>query len=220
MLLNQKGISVYWILSAILLIGLIVILALPHFYNLDTEKNIDDCTTNQKSIWVAATDYVKDFKTDFGGDLEVLRNTKKKEDPKNVYLLDKVFCPEQDRDKKDYIVYGKYIEERMESGEAKINTGVIVLCPELIKHHKHFLHKTFYENMSPTLLQNYMVDDLDFIDQQTKSDGNRKYQAVMDYITIWKTDKDAFSKRKEDSKYLIRQLFPESVKSQSSDFDF
>ena len=74
--------------------------------------------------------------------------------------------------------------------------------------------------MSPTLLQNYMVDDLDFIDQQTKSDGNRKYQAVMDYINIWKTDKDAFSKRKEDSKYLIRQLFPESVKSQSADFDF
>lgn len=31
MLLNNKGISVYWILSAILFVGLIFILALPHF---------------------------------------------------------------------------------------------------------------------------------------------------------------------------------------------
>jgi hypothetical protein len=31
MLRNQKGISVYWILSAILFIGLIFILALPNF---------------------------------------------------------------------------------------------------------------------------------------------------------------------------------------------
>ena len=218
MLLNQKGISVYWILSAILLIGLIFILALPHFFNLDTEKNVDDCTTNMKSIWVATTDYVKDFQTDFGGDLNLLCNTKKKEDPKNVYLLDKVFCPELGRDKKDYIVFGKYIEERLESGETKVNTGVIVICPQLIKHPKHFLDKTFYENMSPTLLQNYMVDDLDYIDQQTKSDGDRKYQLVMDYINIWKTDKDAFNKRKADTNALKKLLFPDAFKNQIEQF--
>lgn len=72
MLLNKKGISVYWILSAILFVGLIFILALPHFFNLDTEKNIDDCTNNMKVIWVATSDYLADFETDFGGDLNLL----------------------------------------------------------------------------------------------------------------------------------------------------
>lgn len=210
MLRNQKGISVYWILSAILFIGLIFILALPNFYNLDTEKNIDTCTTNMKSIWVAATDYVRDFGTDFGGDLDVLRNTRKKQDPKNSYLATTTFCPEIQRDKIDYIVYGKYVEERLESGELKQNTGVIVICPDLEKHPKHFLAKSFYENMSPTVLQNYMVDDLDYIDQQTKSNGQRKMQAVMRYIGFWKNDRDAFNKRKEDAAVFKRMLFPDN----------
>lgn len=213
MLLNQKGISVYWILSAILFIGLIFILALPNFYNLDTEKNIDTCTTNMKSIWVAATDYVRDFSTDFGGDLDVLRNTRKKQDPKNSYLATITYCPEIQRDKKNYIVYGKYVEERLESGELKQNTGVIVICPDLEKHPKHFLPKTFYENMSPTVLQNYMVDDLDYIDQQTKSNGERKMQLVMKYIGFWKNDRDAFAKRKADSAVFKRMLFPDAFQS-------
>jgi len=212
MLLNQKGISVYWILSAILFVGLIFILALPHFFNLDTEKNIDDCTNNMKVIWVATSDYVADFKTEFGGDLNLLANTKKKEDPKNVYLAEKYICPEQEGDKKDYIVYGKYVEDFLETGESRFHTGVIVICPELVRHSKHFLDKAFYENMSPSLLQNQMVDDLDYIDQQTKSDGERKFKAVMDYINLWKGDKDAFAKRKADTNFFRRQLFPDNFK--------
>lgn len=224
MLLNKKGISVYWILSAILFVGLIFILALPHFFNLDTEKNIDDCTNNMKVIWVATSDYLADFETDFGGDLNLLTRTKKKSDPKNTYLPEKLFCPEQDRDKKDYIVYGKVVEDRLETGESRMHTGVIVLCPELIKHSKHFLDKAFYENMSPSLLQNYMVDDLDYIDQQTKSDGERKFQAVMDYINLWKSDKDAFAKRKADTNHFRRQIFPDAFQNLGGgggeDFDF
>lgn len=220
MLLNNKGISVYWILSAILFVGLIFILALPHFFNLDTEKNIDDCTNNMKVIWVATSDYVADTRADFGGDLNLLTRTKKKQDPKNVYLPEKLFCPEQDKNKQDYIVYGKFVEDFLETGESRVHTGVIVLCPELIRHNKHFLDKAFYENMSPSLLQNYMVDDLDYIDQQTKSDGERKYQCVMDYINMWKSDKDAFAKRKADTNHFRRQLFPDAFQNLSTGDDF
>lgn len=216
MLRNQKGISVYWILSAVLFVALILILALPHFYNLDVEKNLDDCTNNMKSIWVATTDYIRDHNTDFSGDLEVLRNTPKKDDPNNNYLLSINYCPEIQRDKKNYIVFGKYIEETLDSGEKKQNIGVIVMCPDLEKHPKHILNKSFYENMSPTMLQNYMTDDLDYIDQQTKSSGTRKVQAITQYINFWKTEADAFAKRKADKDYFRKKLFPESFQDSSS----
>lgn len=218
MLRNQKGTIVYWILSAILFVALILILALPHFFNLDTEKNIDDCGNNMKSIWVAASDYMRDFNTDFGGDLGVLRNTPKKDNPKETYLSSSHLCPETQGEKKNYIVYGKYAEEKLESGEKKQNMGVIVLCPELDKHPKHFLNKSFYENMSPTVLQNFMTDDLDYIDQQTKSSGQRKMECVLKYIDFWKKDPEAFNKRKADKDIFKKMLFPDAFQGMSDIF--
>ncbi|MDZ4182187.1 MAG: hypothetical protein U1B83_04860 [Candidatus Cloacimonadaceae bacterium] len=212
MLRNQKGISVYAILSVILFAALIFVLALPYFYNLDKDKNVDDCTTNMKSIWVAATDFVRDNRSDFGGDLNVLRNTPKASDPKSTYLAELTYCPETHREKNGYIVFGKY-EEEMINEEVKQNTGVIVICPNLENFPKHFLGKAFYENMSPTNLQNYMIDDLDWIDQQTKSNGARKFNAVMRYIEIWKTDRETFAKRKADSTVLKKMIFPEAFPS-------
>jgi competence protein ComGC len=208
MLRNQKGISVYTVLSVILFIALILLLALPNFYNLDKQKNIDDCTNHMKAIWVAATDYVRDTGKDYGGDLSILRSTRKKEDPKKVYLDTKSFCPESQRDKKDYIVFGKFVQETLPSGEIKQNTGVIVVCPELDKYPKHYINKSFYENMSPTNLQNYMIEDMDQIDQQTKSNGEKKMEAVRKYINLWKTDPQAFEKRKADKDSLLREIFP------------
>lgn len=208
MLRNQRGISVYTVLSVILFIALIFVLALPNFYNLDKQKNIDDCANNMKAIWVAATDYVRDTGKDFGGDLSVLRSTRKKEDQKKTYLDAITYCPEGQREKKDYIVFGKYVQEILPSGETKQNTGVIVICPELGKYPKHFLSKSFYENMSPTNLQNYMIEDMDQIDQQTKSSGERKMEAMQTYINIWKTDPQAFEKRKADKEALLRVVFP------------
>jgi len=208
MLRNQRGISVYTVLSVILFIALIVVLALPNFYNLDKQKNIDDCTNNMKAIWVAATDFVRDTGKDFGGDLNILRNSAKKEDPKKSYLDAITHCPEGQGEKKDYIVFGKYVQETLPSGEIKQNTGVIVVCPELGGFPKHFLPKSFYENMSPTNLQNYMIEDMDQIDQQTKSSGERKLEAMQKYINVWKTDPQAFEKRKADKDALLRIIFP------------
>jgi len=207
MLLNQRGISVYTVLSVILFLALVFILALPYMYNLDKEKNIDDCTTSMKNIWVAVTDYMTDTKSDFNGDLNLLRNTRKQNDPKNYYLAETKFCPESQRQKTEYIVFGKYLEE-MVGTELKANTGVLVFCPNLADFPKHFVDKTFYENMSPGKLQNFMIDDVSYIDQQTKSNGKLKNEAVLKYINIWKTDKDAYTRRMADSRSLKREIFP------------
>lgn len=208
MLRNQNGISVYTVLSIILFIALVFVLAIPNFYNLDKEQNVEDCINNMKTIWVATTDYMRDTNKDFDGSLEMLKKTKKVSNPKNYYLTGNPYCPETARQKEEYIVFGKYVSEVIGT-ETKHNYGVIVYCPNLDKFPKHFLPKAFYENMDPTQLQNYMIDDLDFIDKETGSNGKRKKEMVEKYIEIWKTDSNAFAKRKDDSTSLRAILFPD-----------
>lgn len=82
------------------------------------------------------------------------------------------FCPET-RTKENYIVFGKYVEDKIGT-EIKQNYGVIVVCPNMVKYPKHFIPKAFYEKHDPTQLQNYMIDDLDYIDSQTGSTGAKK----------------------------------------------
>ena len=208
MLRNQNGLSVYTVLSIILFIALIFVLAIPNFYNLDKEQNVEDCINNMKEIWVGTTDYLRDTNQDFQGDLEMLRTTRKATDKSSYYLAKKNFCPETARQKNEYKVYGKYIADQI-GDEVKHNYGVIVYCPNLGEFPNHFLPKIFYENMEPTQLQNYMIDDLDYIDNETGTNGIRKQEMVEKYIEIWKTDKQAFAKRKEDSTALRAILFPE-----------
>ena len=54
-----------------------------------------------------------------------------------------------------------------------------------------------------------MIDDLDYIHTETGSNGNKKKEMVEKYIEIWKTDPDAFAKRKADTTALRAILFPE-----------
>lgn len=208
MLRNQSGISVYTVLSIILFVALVFILAVPNFYNLDKEKNVEDCINNMKQIWVATTDYMRDTNADFTGDITLLTKTPKVNDPKNKYLQNMNYCPETSRQKSEYLVYGKYVAEQIGT-EVKHNYGVIVICPNLAKYHKHILPKAFYENMDPTQLQNYMIEDMDYIDKETGSNGARKVELLKQYTEIWKTDPNAFSKRKENSTALRAMLFPE-----------
>ncbi|MCB5253395.1 MAG: hypothetical protein RBR69_05570 [Candidatus Cloacimonadaceae bacterium] len=208
MLRNQNGLSVYTVLSIILFAALIFILAIPNFYNLDKEQNVEDCINNMKEIWVATTDYLRDTNQDFQGDLEILRTTRKAKDRSSYYLAKANYCPETARQKIEYKVFGKYIADQI-GDEVKHNFGVIVYCPNLSDFHTHFLPKIFYENMDPTQLQNYMIDDLDYIDKETGINGTRKQEMVEKYIEIWQTDEQAFAKRKADNTALRAMLFPE-----------
>ena len=208
MLRNQNGISVYTVLSIILFIALVFILAVPNFFNLDKEKNLEDCINNMKQIWVATTDYMRDTNADFNGDLSLLIKTPKKDDPKNTYLSSNLYCPETSHQKKEYLVYGKYVAEQIGT-EIKHNYGIIILCPNLAQYPKHIIEKGFYENMEPTQLQNYMSEDIDYINSETGLNGAKKVELINKYIEIWKTDPDAFAKRKANTTALKAILFPE-----------
>lgn len=210
MLRNQNGFSVYTVLSVILFVALVFILAIPNFYNLDTNKNIDDCINNMKTIWVATTDYVKDTQADFNGDISVLTRTKKAADPKSPYLQTQGFCPEAPRQKESYIVYGKYVADKTGT-EIKKNVGVIIICPQLAGFSKHILPKSFYENMDPSPLQNMMTEDIAFFDEMTKSNGKQKMEAILKYINIWKTNPNAYELRRADSNALKAMVMPDKA---------
>ena len=216
MLRNQNGISVYTVLSVILFCALVFILAIPNFYKLDKNKNVDDCLNNMKTIWVGTTDYVKDTKADFNGDLSILRSTAKVADPKTTYLQADASCPENSRQKENYIVYGKYIADKTGT-EIKTNVGVIIYCPNLGSFPKHYLPKSFYENMDPAPLQNMMAEDMDVIDSETKSNGKRKVEMIEKYINIWKTVPGAYEMRKADANSLRAMLFPDKYKPTEAD---
>lgn len=93
MLKKQRGNVIFWVLSAVLAIALALILLLSGKYNLDPEKNIDDCTTCMKNIWVAVNDYILDTNQDFNGDMKMLRSATKP-GTKNTYLSEEKYCPD------------------------------------------------------------------------------------------------------------------------------
>ncbi len=187
MLKNQKGNVVFWIVSAILAIALVFILALPGSFNLDPQKNTDDCTTNMKNIWVATNDYMLDTNKDFQGNLNILRTTKKP-GSKYFYLNEEKYCPESQGNKVDYIVFGKHVTEDFEGATRHYN-GIIIICPNLARFPKHILEKSFYDNVSITKLQNVMANDIDKINTYTKSNGKLKYESLMRYMNYWKNTK-------------------------------
>lgn len=216
MFLNEKGFSFYTVLSVVLLLALVFILALPNFFNLDKKQNEEDCINNMKLIWVAATDYMKDNMTSFNGDLNLLKTSYKKSNSakdkgqqvsKNHYLEKILECPENRGSKEQYVVFSKFLVEDIQ-GTQKLNYGTIVICPNLARKPKHFLPKSFYENMEPTELQNYFIDDLDAIDSATGFDGERKLAYVKKYIEIWKTDPTALTRIRENNAAIRDQVIP------------
>ncbi len=215
MFLNEKGFSVYSIISVILLLVLVFILALPNFFNLDKGQNEEDCINNMKLIWVASTDYMKDNLVSFNGDLNLLKTSYKKaaesKDNKkvkqSVYLENIFECPENRGSKAQYLVFSKFLIEDVQ-GTKKLNYGTIVVCPNLARLPKHFIPKSFYENMEPTELQNYFIDDLDAINASTGLDGQRKLDLIKKYIEIWKTDPTALTRVRANNVAIRNQVLP------------
>ncbi len=228
---NERGFSVYTLISIILFLALIFILALPNFFNLDKTKNEEDCINNMKLIWVATTDYMKDNLTSFNGDLKILTtNYKKTPDvisggkkstSRNRYLEKVYQCPENRKSDAQYIVFGKLITEEVQ-GTKKATFGTIVVCPNLARYPKHFIPKSFYENMESSELQNYFIDDLDAFSAAAGTDGARKLALIKKYIEIWKTDNTALTRIRENN-YAIRnqvlpiEVYPEEVTEETTE---
>lgn len=204
---NERGFSVYAIISVVLLLALIFVLALPNFFNLDKSKNEEDCINNMKLLWVASTDYMKDNAKDFSGDMALLTTLYKKSSPGDHYIAEAPQCPENKGTDANYVVFGKCILENVQ-GTQKLNYGTIVICPNLVRNPKHIIPKNFYENMESTELQNYFIEDIDAINAKTGNDGKTKLDMLTKYIEIWKTDATALSRVRADQMAIRNQVIP------------
>ncbi|MDD3050497.1 MAG: type II secretion system protein [Candidatus Cloacimonetes bacterium] len=110
---NQKGFSVYTVISIIGIIALAFILVLPQMFSLDKKENTEQCIRNMKSIRDAVSKYFEIAQKDFVGDIDDL--------DRQVGLKVSMECPANGVGDK-YYVHGNY-----ETGE------IIVTCPHAEK---------------------------------------------------------------------------------------
>ncbi|RLC45817.1 MAG: hypothetical protein DRH57_07305 [Candidatus Cloacimonadota bacterium] len=119
MIRNEKGFSVYTVISIIAFLGLIFILLIPRFFNVHSREKREKCIANMMKIEKAIKKYMSERKQSFDGDLVELVRT--------GYLEHAYVCPEGGPLDK-YIAKGNY-----ETGE------ITVKCPLQDKFPDHIL---------------------------------------------------------------------------------
>jgi len=158
---NQKGFSVYRIISVVAFALLVMILSLPKFYNLDKKQKTEQCIKNMKRITSAVDQYLYDRQEDFRGDASDL--------VRYGYLKKSNECPEGGPGDK-YIISGVYNthEISVKCPNAVKSTPLIfddeILDPVLfcykVKYREDDFAKTIYDSLSEEtkqLLSDYRV---------------------------------------------------------------
>jgi len=64
---NRYGIGIYWVLTVIFFIGLVFILALPMFFDLDKKEKTEQCISNMNNVKSAVEQYMHDRNEIFTG---------------------------------------------------------------------------------------------------------------------------------------------------------
>ncbi|MBN2829626.1 MAG: hypothetical protein JXR56_04835 [Candidatus Cloacimonetes bacterium] len=126
MLRNQKGISIYGIISIIAFLALIFILALPSMFNLNEKENEDLCIKQQEQLYKAIKQYMIDRGTDFTADAVELKRT--------GYLNSTFECPENGVGDK-YQMSGTFV-----NGEPVIS----ISCPNVGEFPGHVIPEAFF----------------------------------------------------------------------------
>ncbi|MDP8232248.1 MAG: hypothetical protein P9L91_06205 [Candidatus Zophobacter franzmannii] len=130
MLKNQKGLSIYGIISIIAFLALIFILALPGMFNLNEKENEDICIKQQEQLYKAIKQYMNDRQGDFNGDAVELKRT--------GYLKSTFECPENGVGDK-YKMSGKYNEGDM---------IVEIQCANIEEFKGHKIPEAFFLRMN------------------------------------------------------------------------
>jgi len=127
MLKNDKGLTIYHIISIIGLLALIFVLALPQMFNVNKKTNEDLCIRQMEQVYIAIKQYMLDRKVDFTGDAVELKRT--------GYLKSTFECPEESVGDK-YIMSGKYNDGAL---------VIVVKCPNVEKYPGHVIPQSFID---------------------------------------------------------------------------
>jgi len=72
---NQRGFSIYTVISIIAAIALLFILVLPQMFQLDKKENTEQCIKNMKMITDSVREYMDTRQESFVGDIDELDRT-------------------------------------------------------------------------------------------------------------------------------------------------
>ncbi|MCL2064534.1 MAG: hypothetical protein FWG98_09205 [Candidatus Cloacimonetes bacterium] len=76
MKMNQYGFSVYKVLALIFFLGLVFVLALPQFFDLQSREKTEECINNMQEVRAAAEQYMRDREQLFVGTVDDLTRTR------------------------------------------------------------------------------------------------------------------------------------------------
>lgn len=120
MFLNNKGISVYTIITIVGLLLLAFILILPQFLDIERKEKTEQCLKNMQELYSAIERYMNEREESFFGDAQDLHRT--------GYLRRSGYiCPEGTPESR------YYMEGNFETGEIKVS------CPLETQHPDHKL---------------------------------------------------------------------------------
>ena len=116
--MNQYGFSVYKILALIFFLGLVFVLALPQFFDLQSREKTEECINNMLEVRYAAEQYMRDREQIFVGTVDDLTRTR--------YLrTSNIICPYQGK-------YSVVVDPETEQ--------IHVECFNVSVHPDHILH--------------------------------------------------------------------------------
>jgi len=107
MIRNERGFSIYKVITIISFLVLVFVLALPQFYNLDKKEKTEQCVENMENIVHAVQQYMMERNEEF--------NVSRKEDTTDLkrtgYLNAVLECPEKGPGD-NYIISGRFVDSK------------------------------------------------------------------------------------------------------------
>jgi len=117
--LNDKGVSVYTIISIVGLLAIVFILLLPQVMDIQRKENTEKCIKNMREIENAVRRYMNERRENFSGDASYLNRT--------GYLRRAIYVCPSGTPESHYDIQGVF-----ETGE------IIIRCPMYMEDPDHY----------------------------------------------------------------------------------
>ena len=117
MIRNERGFSIYKVITVLSFLVLVFVLALPQFFNLEKKEKTEQCVTNMENIYRAVQQYMFERNEEF--------NVSRKQDTSDLkrtgYLPSVLECPEKGPGD-NYIITGGFVDSLEVYGELYVRS--------------------------------------------------------------------------------------------------
>ncbi|MCD4829754.1 MAG: hypothetical protein K8R90_10040 [Candidatus Cloacimonetes bacterium] len=115
MIRNERGFSIYKVITILSFLVLVFVLALPQFFNLEKKEKTEQCVSNMENIYRAVQQYMFERNEEF--------NVSRKQDTSDLkrtgFLSSVLECPEKGPGD-NYVIIGRFADSLDVYGDAYI----------------------------------------------------------------------------------------------------